>query len=173
MPAPTFALPLLPPDQQADTLLMEWEQRARPTGPHYLQARPDLLLLLQTLCRRLHEYPDYHADAEDIRTVLATAQAFSFSSNQTSGQGRAGALAEKALASLRPRWQLVPPAQRALLCLSSSVLAELQMDELSEILAIIQHQLGPQAELIFAQDTRPPATPDDHGLELTLLVGFG
>ena len=172
MPTPAPASALLPPNQQATALLVKWEQRTRPTGRTYATARPNLLRGLTEICTRLYSGADLNVDAEDLRSVLAGAKTWAIAQGQASGLHRAATTVQQALASLaiQPRWQPTGAAWQALLSISSSAHAELEMDELVEITETVQHHLGSDAEMIFGHGHHPE--PTGHGLRLWLLVSY-
>jgi len=93
-----------------------------------------------------------NVDEQHIRSILLGASAFELTSATAAGPQRAGQVARNIITSLQLPLPLRPYG-RALLAISSPTSAELQMDELTEIIETIQQQLGPETELIFGHDT--------------------
>ena len=168
--------PLLPPAALAETLLREWEAQARPTPtPAYRAARADLLARLARFSAQLLRAADLNVDADDARTVLGRATTFRLGAAVAGGSGRASRLTALLTADLAWFPPHVPPADvrpiAALLSLQSGTEHELEMDELSEIVETIQHNLlTPDTEMIFGHGIAHEA--GETGLLAWLLVGY-
>lgn len=166
-------VPLLTPSTLAETLLSEWEAQTRPTPtPAYHAARADLLARLARFSAQLLRAADLNVDAVDARTVLGRATAFRLGAAVASGTGRASRLTALLTADLAWFPPYVSPANvrpvAALLSLQSGTEHELEMDELTEIVEAIQHNLlTPDTEMIFGHGIAPEA-----GLLAWLLVGY-
>ncbi|MGI4871031.1 MAG: hypothetical protein ACRYFX_07615 [Janthinobacterium lividum] len=160
----------------ADVFLHEWEDRAHP--PHdaaYAAARPLAVAALASFLASLvyRQAAALAVDFEDFRSVLWQANALCISSGCGTGAGRAQRLVQAVLAG-EGVTHLGPapggPPTGALLSLSSAPDAELEMDELSEILQTLQTALGADVQIIFGHstdDALPAAT-----LHLWLLLGY-
>ncbi len=162
---------MLPAPTTAAALLTEWEARAQPDPAAYAAQRPALLALLIDFCALLDGPADVNVDREDLRAVLQPATALGLARAAAAGPGRAPRVTQALLAALAAqRIAGHPQAVTALLSISSPDTAELEMDELTEILQTIQQYLGPDAEMIFGHGSSPAA--DGTGLRLWLLVGY-
>jgi cell division protein FtsZ len=94
--------------------------------------------------------PGYvNVDFEDVKTVMKNAGAAVMGSARTEGDGRALRAAEEALNSPLLNNTDIHGAEKILLSIISGELAELQMDELTEITDYIQEKAGDEAEVIF------------------------
>ena len=171
MSTPAFHPPLM-----ADVLLHEWEDYAAPPpDAAYARARPLAVAALTALLGTLaHRPPAALAlDLTDVRHTLRRARAFGLGSASAAGPGRAARLVPAALAACQQAHLGPPPAgppALALLHLGSHPAAELEMDELSEILETLQATLGPDVELAFwhsTEETLPPTA-----VQFRLLLGY-
>ena len=159
------------PAALANTLLFEWEQRTRPVAA-CLASRPALLTQLAAICATLRPGAAMHITAGDLRAVLASAAAFGIGTARASGPDRAARAANAVVAGARAPGHCAPigPAHQALLSISSPAAVPLHMDELTVILEIAQHALGPDVEIVFGHDETDKATAPD--LQVWLLVGY-
>lgn len=164
------------PAALAETLLHEWETRARPAAtPAYLTARPAVLARLTELSTLLLRPDDINLNAEDARTTLRPATAFRLGHATAAGPCRAARLGPLLAADLSSFPPLAPPPDQqpitALLSLQSHHDHDLGMDELTEIVEYVQQTLlTPEVEMIFGHGIAPEA--GEAGLLVWLLVGY-
>jgi cell division GTPase FtsZ len=157
----------------ADVLLHEWEDYTFP--PHtaaYAAARP---LAVAALGQVDYRRPAALAlDLEDVRATLRRARSFGLGCATDAGPGRATRLVPAAVAACQRAHLGPPPAGPpvlALLALTSHPAAELEMDELSEIVETLQATLGPDAEITFWHGGE--AVLPQAAVQLWLLLGYG
>ncbi|MEM7550147.1 MAG: cell division protein FtsZ [Bacteroidota bacterium] len=94
--------------------------------------------------------PGYvNVDFEDVKTVMMESGAAVMGSATTDGDRRAIRAAEEAISSPLLNNKNIHGAQKILLSIMSGEVAELQMDELTEITEFIQEIAGFEAEMIF------------------------
>ena len=96
-----------------------------------------------------------NVDFQDVRTVMLNAGAAVMGSAETKGEGRARKAAEEALTSPLLDNKDISGAKKILLSIISGEKAELQMDELTEIIEFIQEQGGDEADVIFGHGVDP------------------
>ena len=160
MSADSLAAPATPV-----ALLAAWEAAATPAQTAaQLPHQPAVLACLTALLVQLPA--DINVDLEDARTVLHGAGSLRAAPAAANGPARVA----EALRQLRAALPGVA-AQRALLCLSSSPAAPLEMDELTELTeAIHAQELRNEGELVFGHGELPAAAPDE--LRVWLLLAY-
>lgn len=100
--------------------------------------------------------PGYvNVDFEDVKTVMKDSGAAVMGSSKTEGESRAKRAAEEAIASPLLNNKDILGAEKILLSIISGEKAELQMDELTEIIEFIQEKAGEEAEVIFGHGIDP------------------
>jgi cell division protein FtsZ len=100
--------------------------------------------------------PGYvNVDFEDVKTVMKNSGAAVMGSAKTTGDNRARRAAEEAINSPLLNNQNIKGADKILLSIISGDLAELQMDELTEITDFMQEIAGDEAEVIFGHGVDP------------------
>ena len=100
--------------------------------------------------------PGYvNVDFEDVKTVMKNSGAAVMGSAKTEGENRARRAAEEAISSPLLNSKDILGAQKILLSIISGEQAELQMDELTDIIEYIQEKAGEEAEVIFGHGIDP------------------
>jgi cell division protein FtsZ len=100
--------------------------------------------------------PGYvNVDFEDVKTVMKNSGAAVMGSAKTEGENRARRAAEEAISSPLLNSKDILGAQKILLSIISGEQAELQMDELTDIIEYIQEKAGDEAEVIFGHGIDP------------------
>jgi len=100
--------------------------------------------------------PGYvNVDFEDVKTVMHNSGASVMGSAEAEGDNRASRAAEEAISSPLLNARDIHGAQKLLLSIISGDEAELQMDELTEIIEYIQEKAGEEAEVIFGHGIDP------------------
>lgn len=100
--------------------------------------------------------PGYvNVDFEDVKTVMKNSGAAVMGSAKTEGENRARRAAEEAISSPLLNSRDILGAQKILLSIISGEQAELQMDELTDIIEYIQETAGDDAEVIFGHGVDP------------------
>jgi len=100
--------------------------------------------------------PGYvNVDFEDVKTVMKNSGAAVMGSAKTEGENRARRAAEEAISSPLLNSKDILGAQKILLSIISGEQAELQMDELTDIIEYIQERAGDEAEVIFGHGIDP------------------
>lgn len=100
--------------------------------------------------------PGYvNVDFEDVKTVMKNSGAAVMGSAKTEGDNRARRAAEEAISSPLLNSKDILGAQKILLSIISGEQAELQMDELTDIIEYIQEKAGDEAEVIFGHGIDP------------------
>jgi len=96
-----------------------------------------------------------NVDFEDVKTVMKDSGAAVMGSSTISGDERALKAAQQAIASPLLNNTDIHGAKKILLSITSGDMAELQMDELSDITDFIQQEAGDEAEVIFGHGVDP------------------
>ncbi|MGK7396413.1 MAG: cell division protein FtsZ [Candidatus Cyclobacteriaceae bacterium M3_2C_046] len=100
--------------------------------------------------------PGYvNVDFEDVKTVMKESGAAVMGSAKTEGENRAKRAAEEAISSPLLNNKDIHGAEKILLSIISGEQAELQMDELTDIIEYIQEKAGEEAEVIFGHGIDP------------------
>ena len=100
--------------------------------------------------------PGYvNVDFEDVKTVMKNSGASVMGSAEAEGENRARRAAEEAISSPLLNARDIHGAQKLLLSIISGDQAELQMDELTEIIEYIQEKAGEEGEVIFGHGVDP------------------
>jgi cell division protein FtsZ len=111
--------------------------------------------------------PGIHLDLADIKTVMQGAVGLAIGQAEASGPRRA----LRALTAANEQLQVVGrfPSLRGhvLLAVQSRPDAELEMEELTDILEALQQYTGPEWEVIFGHDTVPTLSAE---IRFTLLL---
>ena len=116
--------------------------------------------------------PGYvNVDFEDVKTVMKESGAAVMGSAKTEGDNRAKRAAEEAIASPLLNNRDIHGAEKLLLSIISGEEAELQMDELTDIIEHIQEKAGEEAEVIFGHGVDPDL---GESIRVTIIAtGFG
>lgn len=116
--------------------------------------------------------PGYvNVDFEDVKTVMKDSGASVMGSAKTEGENRARRAAEEAIASPLLNNRDIHGAEKLLLSIISGEEAELQMDELTDIIEYIQEKAGEEAEVIFGHGVDPDL---GESIRVTIIAtGFG
>jgi len=100
--------------------------------------------------------PGYvNVDFQDVKTVMHNSGASVMGSAEAEGENRARRAAEEAISSPLLNSRDIHGAEKLLLSIISGDEAELQMDELTEIIEYIQEKAGEEAEVIFGHGIDP------------------
>ena len=112
-----------------------------------------------------------NVDFEDVKTVMKNSGAAVMGSATVAGENRASLAAEQAISSPLLNNTDILGAKKILLSITSGEIAELQMDELSEITDYIQERAGDEAEMIFGHGVDPTL---EEAINVTVIAtGFG
>ena len=116
--------------------------------------------------------PGYvNVDFEDVKTVMKESGAAVMGSAKTEGDNRAKRAAEEAISSPLLNNRDIHGAEKLLLSIISGEEAELQMDELTDIIEHIQEKAGEEAEVIFGHGVDPDL---GESIRVTIIAtGFG
>ena len=154
-------------------LLAAWEAAATSAQvATQLPHQPAILAWLTTFWQRQSTtpLPAISVDWDDVQTVLRGAGHLRTAKAEASGAGRAKAAQQLLHEALAPP-PGNPPASRCLLSIEAAPAAELEMDELSELLELLQSQtLGDDCEMIFGHGYQT-ALPSG-AVQAALLVAY-
>ncbi|GAA4393924.1 hypothetical protein GCM10023186_45940 [Hymenobacter koreensis] len=123
--------------------------------------------LLTVLQHILTDTGEINVGHQDVWEVLSGATALQFGMATGEGHSRAEVTCQQLLTSSTMLGDGSLPAHRMLLAIQSGMSAELEMDELTQILEYLMDQTGRQAEVVFGHGLEPAL---GEGVRLLLLI---
>lgn len=110
--------------------------------------------LLEAMQHILADTGEVNLDHQDIWEILSGAVTLQFGVATISGRDRATVISPQLWAGMTALGTMALPARRMLMAIHSGPTAELEMDELTEILEYSVAQAGGQAEIVFGHGIR-------------------
>lgn len=110
--------------------------------------------LLEAMQHILADTGEVNVDHQDIWQILSSAFTLQFGIATASGRDRAIIISPQLWAGMTTLGTMTLPARRMLMAIYSGPTAELEMDELTEILEYGVAQAGGQAEIVFGHGIR-------------------
>ncbi|RAK62423.1 hypothetical protein [Hymenobacter edaphi] len=148
-------LPQITGPVEAEWLLSTWrlECQSLPAVQALTPSTENELMALFTYI--LSDKGDVNVDHQDLWEVLVGATALQFSSATSQGSNRAEVAGQQLWATSAVLGDATLPAHRLLLVIQSGTNAELEMDELTQLVEGMVHQAGDQAEVVFGHGLNP------------------
>ncbi|WP_187632207.1 hypothetical protein [Hymenobacter lutimineralis] len=162
---PILSHPELP--TQAAALLAHWKQEGVDLSAVQALTPATENRLLTVLQHILTDTGEINVDHQDVWEVLSDATSLQFGMATGEGHSRAEVTGQQLLTSSTMLGDGSLPAHRMLLAIQSGMSAELEMDELTQILEYLMDQTGRQAEVVFGHGLEPAL---GEGIRLLLLV---
>jgi len=164
------AYPILPHPEiptQAAELLAHWKQER--TGLPAVQALTPATenSLLRVLQHILTDTDEINVDHQDVWEVLSGAATLQFGMATGEGHSRAEVTGQQLWTSSTMLGDASLPIHRMLLAIQSGMSAELEMDELTQILEYLMDQTSRQTEVVFGHGLEPAL---GGGIRLLLLI---
>ncbi|WP_179225598.1 FtsZ/tubulin family protein [Hymenobacter mucosus] len=150
---PILSHPELP--TQAAALLTYWKQEGVDLSAVQALTPTTESSLLTVLQHILTYTGEINVDHQDVWEVMSDATSLQFGMATGEGQSRAEVTGPQLWNSSTMLGDGSLPAQRILLAIQSGMSAELEMDELTQILEYLMDQTGRQAEVVFGHGLEP------------------